>query len=318
MRVLLSCPPMLGMKEHFRPLFTAKGIELHCPEVVQTLSEDELIALLPDFDGWIIGDDPATRRVFEAGKKGRLKAAVKWGIGVDNVDFAAAGEFGIPIANTPLMFGREVADVAMSYVVALARHTFLIDRAIRAGQWPKPRGISLAGKTMALVGFGDIGKNVARRALAAEMKVIAYDPAVEVEAMLPSVDRAVWPQGIEDADFVVLTCSLNPDNHHMLGAPEFAKAMVGVRVVNVSRGPLIDESALAAALQSGKVHSAALDVFEIEPLPAASPIRAMERCIFGSHNGSNTEDAVIRASERATRLLFGFLGVAESCPELPL
>ena len=302
---------MLGMQELFRPLFAAKGVELFCPEVVQTLSEDELIALLPDFDGWIIGDDPATRRVFEAGKKGRLKAAVKWGSGVDNVDLAAAGELGIPIANTPLMFGQEVADVAMSYAVALARQTFVVDRAVRAGSWPKPRGISLAGKTMALVGFGDIGKNVTKRALAAEIKVIAYDPAVDADTLPMSVDAAVWPQRIEDADFIVLTCSLNPGNRHMLGAAELARAKTGVRVINVARGPLIDESALIAALQSKKVHSAALDVFEVEPLPATSPLRAMERCIFGSHNGSNTEDAVIRASERATQLLFGFLGIAE-------
>ncbi len=311
MRILLTCPPMLGMKDRFRSRFAAKGIELYCPEVVQTLSEDELSDLLPDFDGWIIGDDPATRRVFEAGKKGRLKAAVKWGIGVDNVDFAAAGELGIPITNTPLMFGQEVADVAMSYVVALARETFLIDRAVRAGDWPKPRGISLAGKTMALVGFGDIGRNVAKRALAAEMKVIAYDPAVNAASIPPSVDATVWPQRIEDADFLVLTCSLNSGNRHILGAAELARAKDGVRIVNVARGPLIDESALIAALQSEKVHAAALDVFEVEPLPAVSPLRTMERCIFGSHNGSNTEDAVIRASERATQLLFGFLGIAE-------
>lgn len=309
MRVLLTCPPMLGMKEFFRPLFEAKGIELCCPKVVQTLSEDELMTLLPGFDGWIIGDDPATRRVFEAGRKGRLKAAVKWGIGVDNVDFSAAKDLGIPIANTPLMFGREVADMAMSYIVALARQTFLIDRAIRAGGWPKPLGISLAGKTMALVGFGDIGRNVAKRAIAADMKVVAYDPAFIPDAALAAVENAAWPERIEEADFIVFTCSLNPANHHMLGARELARARAGIRIVNVARGPLIDEGALLAALQSERVHSAALDVFEEEPLPATSPLRSMERCIFGSHNGSNTEDAVVRASERATQLLFGFLGI---------
>lgn len=303
---------MLGMKEAFYHLFETKGIELYCPNVVQALSENELVALLPDFDGWIIGDDPATRRVFEAGKKGRLKAAVKWGIGVDNVDFAAAKDFGIPIANTPLMFGQEVADVAMSYVVALSRQTFLIDRAIRAGGWPKPRGISLAGKTMALVGFGDIGRNVAKRAIAADMEVIAYDPALTYDAAVFGIASEVWPQRIEEADFIVLTCSLNQGNRHMLGAPELARAKIGVRIVNVARGPLIDERALILALQSEQVHSAALDVFEVEPLPATSPLRSMERCIFGSHNGSNTEDAVVRASERATQLLFNFLGVPES------
>lgn len=310
MRVLLTCPPMLGMKETFRPDFTQRGIELVCPEVVQTLSEDELVRLVPQCDGWIIGDDPATRRVFEAGKVGKLKAAVKWGIGVDNVDFAAARDLAIPISNTPLMFGREVADVAMSYVVALARETFVVDRSIRSGGWPKPRGISLAGKTVALAGYGDIGRNFARRALAAEMNVIAYDPAFVPEANASSVEMAQWPNRIAEADFIVMTCSLNPGSFHMLDAVVLAAVKPGVRVVNVARGPLIHEIALIDALQSGRVHSVALDVFEVEPLPSDSPLRGLERCIFGSHNGSNTEDAVIRASERAMGLLFGFLGCA--------
>jgi D-3-phosphoglycerate dehydrogenase len=309
MRVLLTCPPMLGMKTRFRELFAAKGIELHCPEVTQTLDEEQLVALLPGFDGWIIGDDPATLRVFQAGRSGRLRAAVKWGIGVDNVDFAAAAALGIPVSNTPMMFGREVADLAMSYVVALARQTFSIDRGIRAGGWPKPRGISLAGRTMALVGFGDIGRNLARRAVAADMEVLAYDPAFQPIPELPGVKPLPWPRGLDAADFIVFTCSLNERNRHMLGADELPLAMPGVRIVNVARGPLIDEAALAAALQAGHVHSVALDVFETEPLPAGSPLRSNDRCIFGSHNGSNTEDAVIRASEKAIAILFDYLGV---------
>jgi D-3-phosphoglycerate dehydrogenase len=309
MRVLLTCPPMLGMKDFFIPLFEAKGVELFCPQVVQTLSEEELIKMLPGFDGWIIGDDPATKRVLEAGKKGRLKAAVKWGIGVDNVDLLAAKDLGLPIANTPNMFGQEVADVAMSYVVALARQTFEIDRAVRNGGWLKPRGISLANKTMALVGFGDIGRNVAKRAIASDMKVVAYDPTYQANHSLASLQNAVWPERIEEADFIVFTCSLNPANHHMLGANELMRSKLGVRIVNVARGPLIDEIALNAALKSERVHSVALDVFEEEPLPLTSPLRSSERCVFGTHNGSNTNDAVVRASERATQLLFEFLGI---------
>ena len=113
MKILVTCPPMLGMMEELRHYFQQKNVDVHCPDVVQTLSEDELCTLVPEYDGWIIGDDPATRRVFEAGRLGKLKAAVKWGIGVDNVDFQACEELGIPITNTPMMFGREVADVAM-------------------------------------------------------------------------------------------------------------------------------------------------------------------------------------------------------------
>lgn len=309
MKVLVTCPPMLGMIEDFRPLFAASGVELTAPHVVQTMSVAELKELVPQHDGWIIGDDPANREVFAAGKAGRLKAAVKWGIGVDNVDFAACKDLGIPITNTPNMFGPEVADIAMGYVVALARETFEIDRAVRKGSWPKPRGISLAGKTVALIGFGDIGRNTAKRLLAADMNVIAYDPTVPQSPQGPEVEFAQWPQRLAEADYIVATCALTPSSYHMINAESLAMAKPGVRVVNVARGPVIDEPALVAALQSGLVYSAALDVFETEPLPIDSPLHQHPHCIFGSHNASNTADAVLRTSKIAIGKLFGFLGV---------
>lgn len=308
MKVLVTCPPMLGMIEEFISHAAERGFELVPAKVTQTLSQDELAALLPEFDGWIIGDDPATRRVFEAGKSGCLKAAVKWGIGVDNVDFAACKDLGIPISNTPNMFGAEVADVAVGYLIGLARRLFFIDRGIRLEHaWPKPAGISLAGKRVGLVGFGDIGRNVAKRLQALDMSIVAYDPGIEGDGGIAGVERAVWPQRIKEADFLVFTCSLNAHNRHMLDAAVLAQAKRGVFVVNVARGPLIDEQVLIAALQSGQVQAAALDVFEEEPLPEDSPLRGMPLCIFGSHNGSNTADAVRRASLEAMDKLFGFL-----------
>ena len=310
-RVLVTCPPMLGMIDSFRPHFERRGVEVVPAKVVQTLSEDELCALLPQFDGWIIGDDPATRRVFEAGKAGRLKAAVKWGIGVDNVDFAACKDLGLPITNCPNMFGGEVADVGMSYLAALARETFQIDRGVRDGAWPKPRGLSLAGRTLGLVGLGDIGRNLARRARAADMKVVAWDPFYE-GPVEPGVERATWPARVGECDFLAFTCALTKTNRHMLDAAVLAQCKDGVRITNVARGPLIDEEALIAALQAGKVHSVALDVFEVEPLPMASPLRGMPNTIFGSHNGSNTVDGVVRCSEFAIDTLLGFLGVPKA------
>lgn len=311
LKVLVTCPPMLGMIEDFRPLFESRGVEVTPAKVVQTLSQDELCELLPQFDGWIIGDDPATRRVFEAGKAGKLKAAVKWGIGVDNVDFAACKDLGIPITNCPNMFGGEVADVGMSYLAALARETFTIDRGVRDGKWPKPRGLSLAGRTLGLIGLGDIGRNLARRALAADMKVIAYDPFYQGE-LSADVQRADWPARVEEADFLAFTCALTPSNTHMLNADVLARTKRGVRITNVARGPLIDEQALIAALQAGQVHSVALDVFEVEPLPMESPLRGMPNTIFGSHNGSNTVDGVVRCSHFAIATLLGYLGVPEA------
>ena len=298
---------MLGMIESFRYLFAERGIELSAPNVVQTMSVDELKEIVPQHDGWIIGDDPATREVFEAGKAGNLKAAVKWGIGVDNVDFDACKDLDIPIINTPDMFGREVADVAMGYVIALARETFEIDRAVRKGEWIKPRGISLSGKTVALVGFGDIGQSTAKRLLAADMNVIAYDPFAGNNPNLPKVEREVWPNRVEEADFIIVTCSLTKSSYHMVNPDVFKQAKDGVRVVNVGRGPVIDETSLEDALKSGKVYSAALDVFEIEPLPMDSYLRTHPHCIFGSHNASNTADAVERTSHIAIEKLFKFL-----------
>ena len=311
MKILVTCPPMLGMIESFRYLFAERGIELSVPNVVQTMSVDELKEIVPQHDGWIIGDDPATREVFEAGKAGNLKAAVKWGIGVDNVDFDACKDLDIPIINTPDMFGREVADVAMGYVIALARETFEIDRAVRKGEWIKPRGISLSGKTVALVGFGDIGQSTAKRLLAADMNVIAYDPFAGNNPNLPKVEREVWPNRVEEADFIIVTCSLTKSSFHMVNDDVFKQVKNGVRVVNVGRGPIIDETSLEDALKSGKVYSAALDVFEVEPLPMGSYLRTHPHCVFGSHNASNTADAVERTSHIAIDKLFNFLKITE-------
>ena len=185
--------------------------------MVQTLSEAELLELVPECDGWIIGDDPATREVFTAGKAGSLKAAVKWGVGVDNVDFESARELGIAIANTPGMFGKEVADLAMGYVTALARGFVQIDRGVRSGSWPKPSGISLEGRTVALVGYGDIGRNTARRLHGggdAGRRLRSADRTLPIPP--PGIDVAVWPDRLDEADFIVLTCALTKDNRRML------------------------------------------------------------------------------------------------------
>lgn len=307
-KILVTCPPMLGMREQFLPIMDEYGVEAFCADVVQTLSEEELIKILPEYDGWIIGDDPATKRVFEAGKKGKLKAAMKWGIGVDNVDFNACKELNIPISNTPDMFGGEVADIGVSYLIALARETFIIDREIRKGNWPKNRGISIAGKTVGLIGYGDIGRSAALRLRALGMNVIAYDPGKK-EITDEGVTLAQWPESIEMCDFIFFTCSYNKHNRHMFNRDVINKCKKGVRVINVARGPLINEDALCEGLKTEQIHSAALDVFEVEPLPMNSYLREHPLCIFGSHNSSNTSDAVEKTNIVAIEKLMEYLNV---------
>jgi D-3-phosphoglycerate dehydrogenase len=306
-KVLVTCPPMLGAIDCFSDLFEKFNMEAVTPRIVQTLSEQELMDLVPGVDGWIIGDDPATKQVFEAGKAGKLKAAIKWGIGVDNVDISACKRLNIPFDNTPFMFGAEVADLAMSYVTALARHTFEIDRGVRQFEWPKPIGVSLAGKVVALIGYGDIGQNTAKRLLAANMKVYVYDPGY-MGNKTDGLDFKVWPESLIEADFIVVNCALTPSSHHLLNQEIFeSKVKKGVKLINVGRGPIIDQPALERALQNEVVDSAALDVFEREPLEMDSVIRLHPRCILGSHNASNTIDAVINASEVAITKLKEFL-----------
>jgi D-3-phosphoglycerate dehydrogenase len=307
-KVLVTCPPMLGMFNEFVELARKLGVELVAAKTTQVLTEDELMALLPDYDGWIIGDDPATKAVFQAAKAGKLIAAVKWGIGVDNVDFAACKELGIPITNTPNMFGGEVADLAIGFMLGLARETFYIDREIRSNfAWPKPAGMSVAGKTVGVVGFGDIGYNTVKRLSGFDINAVVYDPGVKGNKGFEFVTRKTFPEGLGDVDFLIFTCALNKHNFHMLNAATIAQLKAGCKVINVARGPLIDEPALISALQTGHVSAAALDVFEEEPLAKMSPLRDMPQCIFGSHNGSNTKEGVRRATFEAINKIAGFL-----------
>ncbi|WP_206074697.1 phosphoglycerate dehydrogenase [Pseudoalteromonas rubra] len=307
-KVLVTCPPMLGLFEEFIEPANKLGIEIVAAKTTQVLSECELIELLPEYDGWIIGDDPATRQVFEAGVKGNLKAAVKWGIGVDNVDFDACKDLGIPITNTPNMFGGEVADVAISMLLALTRQTHFIDREIRNNfAWPKPAGISISNKKVGIVGFGDIGQSVAKRLMGFDVEVVAYDPGVEGNKGYSYVTRSDFPERLGELDVLIFTCALNDKNRHMLNEETIALMKDGAMVINVARGPLIDEPALIAALQKGKLQAAGLDVFEVEPLPQNSPLRGFDQCIFGSHNGSNAVEGVRRATYKALQHISDFL-----------
>ena len=306
-KVFVTCPPMLGMLSEFTSIANKSGLELVAAKTTQVLSEEELVKQVPNYDGWIIGDDPATAKVFRAGKAGQLRAAVKWGIGVDNVDFQACEKLGIPITNTPNMFGGEVADNALGYMIGLARETFYIDREIRNGGWPKPPGMSISRKHIGVVGFGDIGRNTVKRLAGFDVKVTVYDPVVVGDTDYDFVTVKQYPEGLESLDFLIFTCSLNEHNFHMFDSGSVERMKDGAKVINVARGPLIDEQALIKGLSSGKLASAALDVFEEEPLPSMSPLRDMQQCIFGSHNSSNTREGVIRASESAIEKLAAFL-----------
>jgi D-3-phosphoglycerate dehydrogenase len=298
-RVLITCPQLLRTIEGHRQWLEENDIDAVLPEVVQQLQEEELIELLPGVDGIVVGDDPLSRRVLT--QDNQLRVISKWGVGVDNIDIEAAEELGIAVMNTPGMFRDEVADVVIGYLIMLARRLHQIDRDVRAGTWPKPEGLSLADRTMGIIGLGNIGRSVGRRALAMGMRVIGAD----VQASSAEAARQVGievlgaAQVLRDADVLSLNSPLTPENRHLMNDRSLGTMKRGAWIINTARGALIDEPALAAALDSGQIGAAALDVFETEPLPADSPLRRFDQLILGAHNASNTAEAVERTSAAA-------------------
>lgn len=305
-RVLITCPQMQNSIDGFRDQLEKNGVEIAMPSVVQAPSEEELAATIGGYDGIIAGDDPLTAKVLAAAS--RLRIISKWGVGIDGIDLDAAREHGIRVTNTPGVFGDAVADVAAGYLVMLARQLHRIDASVRAGEWLKPEGVELRGKTLGILGFGTIGREVARRGHGFGMAPIAYDPMdCSAAADAADVELVTRDELFARSDFAVLCCPLTPETLHLVGARIFGLMKPGGYLVNVARGAIVDETALVDALASGQLAAAALDVFEEEPLPAGHPLRHFEQCVFGSHNSSNTHEGVLRTSEQAVENLLAGL-----------
>jgi D-3-phosphoglycerate dehydrogenase len=302
-RVLITCRQMQNCIEEFRPRLNEYQLELVLPEIVQQPSEEDLIEIIGGFNGMIAGDDPLSARVLEHAK--RMRIISKWGVGIDGIDLDAARSLGIPVVDTPRVFGGEVADIALGYVIMLARQLHRIDASVKAGGWFKYEGRSLAGKVLGVAGFGSIGRAVAQRGLGFGMRVVAHDvaDAAAVAAEDMGVEMLSGDELFKQSDFLVLCSPLTPETRHMVNERTLALMQPGSYLVNVGRGPLVDETALVQALASGHVAAAALDVFEEEPLPASSGLRAFDQCVFGSHNASNTREGVLRTSARAVENL---------------
>jgi len=309
LKVLVSCPHLQRTIDNYRDLFSQNDIEIDLPEVDQNLSETDLINIIDQYDGVIAGDDVFSEKVLLNALK--LKVISKWGIGVDSIDLEAAKRLGIQVSNTPNVFGDEVADLVIGYIILLSRKMHLIDRSVRNGLWKDAqiRGISLRGKTLGVIGVGSIGRAVVERAKALGMITLGYDvyPISGSFVKQTSLKQVTLNELLQNADFISLNCNLTLENKHMLGRKEFDMMKSPVYIINTARGALIDESSLIQALTEGKVAGAALDVFEHEPLPGDSTLRQFENCIFGAHNSSNTYEAILRTNELAIKNLFAGL-----------
>lgn len=296
-RVLVSAPYMLPALEEFRPRLEREGVEVFAADVRERLSEEELLPLVAEIDGAICGDDQFTERVLRSAP--RLKVISKWGTGIDSIDSRAAARLGIRVCNTPGAFTDPVADTALGYVLCFARRLLWMDRDVRRGLWVKPDAVSLSECTLGVVGVGNIGRAVVCRARAFGMKVLGTDPATVPAEFVEETGLRMLPLDalLAEADFVTLHCDLNPTSFHLVGRDGLALMRPTAYLINTSRGPVVDEAALACALAEGRIAGAALDVFESEPLPADSPLRTFDNCLLAPHNANSSRAARARVHE---------------------
>jgi len=272
------------------------GCTLILDPPVHQYSADDLAARLADVDGVILGLDICDASVFE--RAPRLKTIARYGVGIDNVDLAAAARHGVVVTTTPGTNHLAVAELAIGLMFALARAIPRMAERVRAGSWARITGWELTGKTLGVIGFGAIGREVARRGLGLGMYVLAYDPWYRGDwAGATPVDL---PDLLRQSRVVSLHCPLTPETAHMLDAERLALLPHGAIVINTARGGLIDEAALYAALVSGRLGGAALDVFQHEP-PESSPLLTLDTVIATPHVGAATAESIERTGMLAAR-----------------
>ncbi len=310
--ILFSAPYMLPFVERFRPVFASYGIDLIIPDVHERLEEDHLLQYAGQFDGTICGDDRYTPRVLEACMP-RLKVISKWGTGIDSIDQPACARLGIKIGRTPNAFTLPVADSVMGYILAFARRQHWMDRQMKLGQWEKIPGKSLSECTLGIIGVGAIGKAVARRAKAFGMTVYGTD-IVDIDHVFIT-ETGIQMTNLEmlllHSDYISLNCDLNATSQHLINAETLAHVRSHAVLINTARGPLVKEADLIAALQAGKLAGAALDVFEVEPLPLNSPLMKMDNVMLAPHNTNSSPAAWERVHWSTIRNLLDGLGIQQ-------
>jgi D-3-phosphoglycerate dehydrogenase len=309
LRVLVTAPYFQTVLPRFRPAFDERGIELVVPDVTECLGEPELLRWIADVDGVICGDDAFTERVLRAAP--RLKVLAKWGTGIDSIDRRACEQLGIAVRNTPNAFTEPVADNALGYVLAFARKLPWMDAGVKRGAWEKLSGVALCECTLGILGVGNIGKAVARRAHAFGMTLLGCDPVPIAQDFLDATSLRVVAREtlLQQADFVSIHCDLNPTSLHLIDDAALALMKPTAVLVNTARGAIVDQRALERALSSGRIAGAALDVFEREPLPPDSPLRAMSQVLLAPHNANSSPSCWERVHRSTLDSLFEALGV---------
>ncbi len=272
-------------------------------DVRDDITPEELPNVLPAYDGMVVRSRTKVRQPL-IDVCPNLKVIVRGGVGLDTIDHEYAKSKGIAVMNTPLASSASVAELAIGYMFALARNTYKATSTMKAEKWDKKsfEGDEIGGKTLGLIGLGNIGKETARRAMALGMTVVAYDPYA---SPAEGVRKITLDELLAQADYISIHAPKTKETSNMIGAEQFAKMKNGVRIVNCARGGIVVEDALYDALTSGKVAGAALDVFAEEP-PTDWKLLKLDNVIASPHIGAATREAQARVGSEVAQKLIDF------------
>jgi D-3-phosphoglycerate dehydrogenase / 2-oxoglutarate reductase len=308
--VLMTAPYMIPFLDRFRPVLADYGVDLIIPDVNERMEEADLLKYAGQFDGTICGDDRYTARVIEACLP-RLKVISKWGTGIDSIDSETCARLGVKVGRTLNAFTTPVADSVLGYMLAFSRRGPWMDAAMKRGEWEKIPGKALSESVLGVIGVGNIGKAVTRRAHAFGMKVLGTD-IVEIDHVFiteTGIEMTTLEYLLSNSDFISINCDLNSTSYHLINANTLALMKPTAVLINTARGPIVEENALVAALSNGVVGGAALDVFEHEPLPLESPLLKMDNVMLAPHNSNSSPAAWERVHWSTIRNLLDGLGI---------
>lgn len=301
-RILLTTTSFQDTPGEHQKILEAAGFEIHRER--GPLSEEKMLELAGDFDAFLCGDDAITGAVIDRSLP-RLRLISKYGIGIDKIDVAHASEKGLPVLFTPGVNHTTVAEHAFGLMLCLAKDLPTAATAARQGEWKRKTGHELMGKTVGILGLGRIGKELAIRAGAFGMPVIAFDPywdeAFAAEHSVTRCDSA--EEVLSGADIVSLHLFLTEETRNLINRERLALMKPGALLINCARGELVDVNAMAVALEEGKVGGYGTDVLDVEPPPPDHPLLKAPNCVVTPHIGSRTYESVVRQGTKSVENL---------------
>jgi len=305
-RVLVTAPPILPKIYNYKNLFDKKSVEIVVPpyEVVECLYENELKELLKDTDGILCGDDKITENVLKQTNK--LKVISKWGTGIDSIDKDAAERLGIKVLRVKDVFSEPVSDTVLAYILLFSRKIIEKNQIVKNNKWEKTESHTLKEKSLGIIGVGHIGKVIAEKAMALGMEVFGNDIRGISRNFVgrTGIKMVTLNELFTHSDFVTLHCDLNNVSFHLIGADELKLMKPNSVLINTSRGEVIDQTALEKALEKKEIFGAALDVFEVEPLPEESKLRELDNVFLSPHNSNGSPIVFNKVDELSINNLF--------------